>query len=258
MAEEEKNWLSFPARTRLFESSQEKFRNHIKVAGDSLAAAMIECRNIYSAFDGLPKGKTLGGFDSFNSWALAAAEEMGMRHRSIHYYRLCGERLIGQCGLLPEDLQQIGVEKCKALAGYVRDKGGAPSEEIMRMARDPEVKVQDFRTEVSNAVWHESGDHRGGRMEFLEISGPAEWIKNLKVLMETGRLQYGDISSDAELICALIGPAIREMVNEEAEARSRISGIPVGEQVIDREGKEITDGEYKDAGDGREPSPEGL
>ncbi|HUX11042.1 MAG TPA: hypothetical protein VMW51_10390 [Terriglobia bacterium] len=244
-------------RERLFESSQDKLRECARRANELFADSIAAMRSIYRSFDGLPKGQTLGGFNTFNEWAVAADNEFNLKDRQVHYYRLCGQFLLGEGGLKVDEIKVLGVERSKVLAAYIRDTGHGPTPEVMDLAKDPGVSAKEFRSQVNQIVFHGADDHRGGRWDVLEVSGPSEAVKDVRRKMALGRKQLGDTLSDAEVLSEMLGPVTNELLAEEAMARSAISGLPASEITINLDGEEVCDARENN-GNGCEPEEEGV
>ena len=247
------NW-----REKLYEEASVRFREQIELAARAWTLGVEALRDLYRAFDGLPKGQLLGGYHSFEQWVIHAEKELKLNYRQIHYYRLIGCRLLDDAGLTTDEIASMGVEKAKVLAAYTRDIGHAPEPEIVGMAQNREITVSQLTNEVRQRTFGNADDHRGSGFEIIEIAGTREWAAEMRRLMKLGRLALGTVPSDAELICMLIGDTIDQLIESEKHRRSEISGLPAKDLAINLEGEELPDEPTETDGGDRSGDRQGV
>lgn len=172
-----------------------------------------------------PGDEPVEGFASFVSWMREVTKPLSGKGENRGYiYLSVGRQLLGR---LPDDLiEELGIEKCRSLARYQKQKHELP-EALVEAAKVTPHK--EFRENVAIELSGGNPMHEGGPKGCMELVAPRESLKTIHNLIEECRPGSGEGKwvPDHEVIEEALVELKAKYDESESRRQAEISGVPV-------------------------------
>jgi hypothetical protein len=191
-----------------------------------IARHLAEMYKLFEAKD--PREKLLG-FKNFAEWMRNRMKPIAGRSESRGWFLMSiGKHLVGK---FPDEmLEEFGIEKCKTLARYAKQKREIPSR-VVDMAKS--MSSHEFEETVAVELSKGGDMHEGGPRARIELIGPRDTIRHVEKLLDDCRPYCGEGKHLPDH--AIIEEALVKLHQEAEEAerleQSRVSGVP----AVDKE-----------------------